>query len=456
MEQRRSTSSRYHYRLSFLLLVVCAGCAYALVNRGAVNEKKSAQIITGIQQIRQLNFNKTVPLVVKNSDEVEQMVIKDLERDYTDEQMDADGKAGAMLGFFPAGMNLKGETVKLLKSQIAGFYDPHEKEMVLVEGAYKLGFWDRMLQFILQRDLVGEMLLAHELTHALQDQNFGLQEKLDKLKDNGDKELALKSVAEGDAMLAGFAYVMGRMDTAVADDLTAHLHGLPQQFADESKDTPPGLAIPLIFQYSDGVRFVAAAYDRGGWAAVDKLYNDPPLSTQAIAHPNTYFDHSEPPREVALAGYESVLKGWEKVDEDTYGELSLRIILQLALGQNAPEVMLARKWAGDRMAILGKGQSVTVVWVIVFRDSDSAAKFATVYRSILAKLPQPDPYIVQLNGDAIMVVVGSGSLDFDRLGPAVWKATRIAPAPAPAGSITDRVMRPGAALSSMRAAGLER
>ena len=74
-------------------------------------------------------------MVLKTPNEVEQMVLADLHRDYSDEQLDADGKAGAMLGLFPPGIDLKAETVKLLKSQIAGFYDPHEKEMVLVEGA---------------------------------------------------------------------------------------------------------------------------------------------------------------------------------------------------------------------------------------------------------------------------------------------------------------------------------
>jgi len=39
---------------------------------------------------------------------------------------------------------------------------------------------------MIQRDVVGEMLLAHELTHALQDQNFGLESSLDKVKDNDD------------------------------------------------------------------------------------------------------------------------------------------------------------------------------------------------------------------------------------------------------------------------------
>ena len=125
-------------------------------------------------------------------------------RDYTDNRLEADWVAGALTGLYPAGLDLKAESLKLLKSQVAGFYDPHGKEMVLVEGGADVGVWNNAAQFMIQRDVVGEMLLAHELTHALQDQNFDLESSLDKVKDNDDRALALKSVAEGDATHRGF------------------------------------------------------------------------------------------------------------------------------------------------------------------------------------------------------------------------------------------------------------
>ncbi len=284
-----------------------AGCAYSLINGGKVNATHAGNVEQGIQGIRQLSFKHHVPVVLKTPDQVEQMVLADLHRDYSEAQLDADGKAGAMLGLYPPGIDLKGETVKLLKSQIAGFYDPHEKEMVLVEGATPVPISDRMLEFVVQRDLVDDMLLAHELTHALQDQNFALQDKLDAFKDNSDKEMALKSVAEGDATLAGFAYVAGRMDNSVADSLTASLKSLPETFAAQSKDTPEGLGYPLIFQYSEGVRFVGEAYKRGGgWKGVDALYAKPPQSTQQIIDPSLYFEDPLPPVDVKVAGYQPI------------------------------------------------------------------------------------------------------------------------------------------------------
>jgi hypothetical protein len=153
-------------------LIFLHGCAYSLVNGDRVNSKEAAKIEAGIQDIRQLRFKRPVPLVVKTPDEAESMMEADMMRDYTDNQLEADGVVGAVTGLYPAGLDLKAASLKLLKSQVAGFYDPHGKEMVLVEGGADLGIWNSTAQFMIQRDVVGEILLAHELTHALQDQNF--------------------------------------------------------------------------------------------------------------------------------------------------------------------------------------------------------------------------------------------------------------------------------------------
>jgi hypothetical protein len=411
-----------------------AGCAYSLINGGKVNETLAGNVEQGIQGIRELNFKSHVPLVLKTPDQVEQMVIADLKRDYTDEQLVADGKAGAMLGLFPPGIDLKAESIKLLKSQIAGFYDPHEKQMVLVEGAATGGFSDRMLEFVVQRDLVNDMLLAHELTHALQDQNYGLQDQLDKLKNNSDREIALKSVAEGDATLAGFAYIAGRMDNSIAATLTDHLRDLPETFAAQSKDTPEGLSYPLIFQYSDGTRFVSEAYKRGGWRAVDALYLKPPQSSQQIINPELYFDHPLAPAEVQPGGYQSNLKDWKEADADTFGELSLQLILQLGYGKDAPEVALARKWAGDRMVVLSRDGDIAVLWIVAFRDDDSAGRFEQSYRALLDRIRASTPHRVERRGNAVLVIAGAianGDQSLS-LAPAVWKASKIGSVKPPA------------------------
>jgi hypothetical protein len=406
-------------------LIVLRGCAYSLINGDKVNSQQAAKIEAGIQDIRQLRFKHPVPLVVKTQDQAETMMEADLMRDYTDDQIKADAAAGVLVGLYPAGIDLKAASLKLLKSQVAGFYDPHNKEMVLVEGGADVGIWNSAEEFMIQRDVVGEMLLAHELTHALQDQNFDLESRMDMLKDDDDRGLALKTVAEGDATIAGFAYALGRMDDSAVDALADNLNQLPSALAAEAPNTPEGLSVPMLFQYSEGVRFVGEAYRRGGWQAVDALYRNPPQSSHQILHPALYFDSTTPalqPR-IELAGYDKIMRGWKKADDDTYGELMLRVILERNLGKKSSEVELASRWAADRMIILQKGTGTSVIWMIAFSDTQTATHFAAAYKGLLDRLPgESTPHRVDVRSKAVLVVIGQDT-NFETLLPSIWGAS---------------------------------
>ena len=407
-------------------LFLLRGCTYSLINGGRVNSQQVAKVEAGIQDFRQLRFKHPVPLVVKTQDEAELMMEADLMRDNTDSQLQADAVAGALTGLYPPGMDLKAQSLKLLKSQVAGFYDPYDKEMVLVEGGDNLGFWNGATEFMIQRDIVGEMLLAHELTHALQDQNFDLEASLDKVKDDDDRGLALKAVAEGDATIAGFAYAVGRMDTGVADSLTNNLKNLPQALKAEAPDTPEGLSVPMLFQYSDGVRFVAEAYRRGGWSAVDALYRNPPQSTHQVLHPELYFDTPAVTPRIQVAGYDQIMSGWKVADTDTFGELLLRVILERNLGKQSNELGLAARWTSDRMIILQESRGVNVIWMLTFSDTQSAAHFTVVYQTLLDRLlGDSTPHRIDTRANAVLVVIGEGADYFDTLAPSIWNASTI-------------------------------
>ena len=179
--------------------------------------------------------------------------------------------------------------------------------MVLVEGRRESWPLEQHHGVHVQRDVVGEMLLAHELTHALQDQNFDLESSLDKVKDDDDRSLALKSVTEGDATMRRVrlrGQGAGRHHRSIPSPTICKQ--LPQALEAEAPGTPEGLSVPLLFQYSEGVRFVAEAYRRGGWSAVDALYRKPPQSSHQILHPALYFDGSAPVPRIDLAGYEEL------------------------------------------------------------------------------------------------------------------------------------------------------
>jgi len=438
----RATSRRLQVIVG-LMLALC-GCAYTLVHDGAVNQTKAQQVEAGIQHFRGLDFSTPVPLVVKTRDQAIEMMQSEITRDHSEDQLRIGSLTGAMTGVYPAGMDLKAETLKLMRSQVAGFYDPHAKQMVLVEGAIDIGFWNSAADFVSRRDAIGQMLLAHELTHALQDQHFHIEQMIDQVKDNDDRDLALKAVAEGDATLAGYGYVVGNLDEASIDAIVDRMNLLPKTVAAQSGDVPLGLSAPMIFQYADGVRFVADAYRRGGWAAVNAIYADPPQATLQIMNPELYFNRLAQLVEINLTGYQQVLKDWSKADDDTYGAMLLKVIIERNLGMTAPEIALAEHWSGDRMIVLEKDRALTVLWIVSFSDGEMATRFGDVYASILDQISQPEMiHRVQVRTSNVLIAIGDGARQFDRLAPAIWQASTISRV-APTHAATLAARDPGA------------
>ena len=415
------------FRWIFALVVVAlGGCAYALVHDGGVDRGQEDQVKASIQQLRDLDFKAPVPIVVKTRDQAQQVIIDEIARDHSDEDMRIGGRSGAMTGLFPAGIDLKRETLKLLRSQIAGFYEPHTKQMVLVESDVGFGFWNGAAKIVTHRDPAGEMLLAHELTHALQDQHFGLDGMLESVKNNDDRSLALKCVAEGDATLAGFGEIAGGLDSSKVDLIVSKLANLQETFDAQFSDVPEGLSTPLLFQYSGGTRFVAEAWHRGGWAGVDAIYKRPPTSSQQIMQPSLYFDHPSPPAEIDLEGYQDSLKGWKQVDDDTYGELLIGIILKRNLPPHAPVLNVMPHWAGDRILVFEKGAALTLVWFITFHDTASASRFAAGYADVLEHLrDEKNPHRVEARSTTVLIVIAQGDANLDALASAVWKSSTV-------------------------------
>jgi len=404
--------------------LVLAGCGYSLIHGGHVDSKQAVSVETGVARIRELNFTRPVPVVVNTPEQAQQSILAQIARDHSDEDLRIGGESGVMTGLYPPNIDLKRQTVELLRDEIIGFYNPDAKQMVMVQRPHQSADgWGLGAS-------IGRMVLAHELTHALQDQHFAIEKMLNHVKDNDDQTLALKCVAEGDATLAGFAYVAGRLEPAKVVSLVNQLDALPPDSVDQGHNIALAVRVPMLFEYSGGSRFVAEAWGRGGWSAVDQLYRNPPRSSQQIMQPELYFDHPTPPARIELNGYQGLLPNWKKVDDDTYGELLLKLIFQRNLPPHAPAFDILPKWAGDRIITLQKGKELTLLWLIAFHDRPSAEEFARAYSRVLDHLDgKSNPHGVATRAAAVLVVIGPGGRDFARLREAIWKASSIMPAP---------------------------
>ncbi|MGH7915732.1 MAG: hypothetical protein ACREPW_13960 [Candidatus Binataceae bacterium] len=419
--------SRRLHRSAALILLAFAGCAYAVVSGGKVNLERAERIYSDVQELRQLNFKTEVPLVLMDPGQANRVLEREVAGNHDKAQMQRAAAVGVLTGLYAPGTDLRAQAMRVLNSQIVGFYDPLDREMILVKGKSHRSLWSGITGFFTRHDSTGEMLVAHELTHALQDQYFGIHAALDRITGNDDRRLALKSLAEGDATLVGYGYISGRIDAAAIGTMLTHLGDMPKLFDVQSPGTPAALRDSLIFEYSAGSRFVGEAYQRGGWNAVNALYDSPPLSTRQVLDPALYFNHPSPPLAITIGGWAPVLRGWHEIAGNTYGELLLRVILTRGSDGQA-EAGLARGWRGDRMVVLQKSGVPTVIWIVAFNDDATAASFARIYEAILERAAiggAPSPHHVERRATAVLAIIGPGAAQSAELAPAVWRASVI-------------------------------
>ena len=408
-----------------ILIAFGAERSWAQLPTGAITPAQVDRIVAGIQILRELKFKSKVPISYLTPDQTAVRIKAEIEREKLKGSLALESKAGAMLGLYPPNLDLAEVGIGMLKREIAGFYDLRKKDLVIVESPLAKGASITRVQ-----KLETVNVIAHELTHGLQDQNFNIGTSLEQAKNDDDRSVALSAVVEGDATLAGFAFIAGRMDDEVLNVFVKHIPDMEKEFAEKTRDVPLGVREPFIFQYMYGARFVAEAYHRNGWRGVDALYAHPPQTTQQIMNPWMYFDRSTPRPEVHLAGYENVLAGWKQAEVSTFGELLLRVLIQSTLGKDSAYVALANAWGGDSAVILVKGESITILWMVAFTNDESAATFADAYGNALNKINGAHTaHRIVRNGREVFVIAGDGAIRSQEFLPAVWKQSTVTSAP---------------------------
>ncbi len=427
-------------RAASVVVVACAlamsGCgSYRLVRAGQVNVNAAGRIQAKLVAVRGLTFQSQVPLQAVTAAEARATLERELHAQYTSDELAKLSRVYGALGLVPPGTDLERAYLDLYAQQVAGFYDPLDRRMVLVEGAMTPDLLTRMLEGVLRRDFAGELVLAHELTHALQDQHFGLDVGRNDLGED-DTQLAHHAVYEGDATLAGFAVVLGGLTPNAAVSLAGKLEGVPAALAAAYPDIPDAVRETVAFQYIAGVNFVSWAYQRARWDGVNALLARPPFSTEQILHPEKYFVRAEYPLAVRVQGVAPYIQaGWQVVEESTLGEFTIQVLGDQFLGRERAKAMAAG-WGGDRLLALGHGDDLAIVWLTAWDSEQDAAEFFSGYGAILAaKHPGAaatsadtvltsegaSPYRLERQGAKVLLIEGPLDGDLVRAAARVWR-----------------------------------
>ncbi len=260
-------------------------------------------------------------------------------------------------GVVEASFDYEQALLKVLGTELAGFYDPKQQRMYL--GA-DLGAEEQ------------RATLTHELVHALQDQHYGLAELTRWQPDASDRHAALHSLAEGDAtsaMLDGLMFGSGRTSLDLPDEL---LSSQIERMQGVDSSVPSLVKRAVVAPYIDGLRFVHALRAKGGWAAVDAAWKELPSSTEQVLHPEKYFAR-EQPVSVPVPGPPPG-SALPLLYRDVEGEQSLRLLFQEWLPRARAETS-ASDWAGDRLAVYADERHAAFAWTLRF-DSEAAARRA--------------------------------------------------------------------------------
>src|SRR5216683_1791938 len=244
--------------------------------RNAALIAATSEVLKETSELRQLAILRPVQSSTQSRLEIEHMLIKNLDEETTPAQMHAAEVTLERLGLAPPDFHYRALMLRVLTEQVAGYYDPKTRQFHLAD-------WI---------DLDGQKpIMAHELTHALQDQHFNLRRFEHWPKGDSDAELAAHALIEGDATLAMALYVANNPLVALAFLNSLGAAGMASAELDKA---PRALRESLLFPYQDGEKWVSALYKRGGWSEVSQAFTTLPQSTEQILHAEKYFANEAP------------------------------------------------------------------------------------------------------------------------------------------------------------------
>ncbi len=292
---------------------------------------------------------------------------------------------------------------ELLGEQVAGYYDPETRSMVVVAAGdtEKLSAND-------------EITFAHEAVHALQDQHFGLMDvrgDIDEISD--DEYLATTAMIEGDATLAQVLYIVEypQLFRALEEELEAYESPVLDS-------APLYYSATLLFPYDQGATFVMEIYDEGGWDAVNAMYDNPPVTTEQILHPEKYLDGEGAIEVESPNPQESLGEDWVVLDENVFGEFMIDVFLQNGGARERDSRTASEGWGGDEYVIVGNDSETAMVWNTAWDTEEDATEFFRIL--VATETDRLDGSVEKVDGNTRVRINGDGyvgevQIDGDRV-----------------------------------------
>jgi hypothetical protein len=324
--------------------------------------------------------------------EVEQYLKRKFDEDEGAKRMERGEIVLKKFGLLDRDFDLKNFLLLLLKEQIEAYYDPKTKSIALLD-------WVAIEE--------QKPVLAHELTHALQDQHSDLEKWDNQTPDvvsvnaredadhvaRDEMDTARDAVTEGQATAVMMDYILKPMGKSLVKN--PEVLELMQDQMSAGADSPVLARAPLLlsesllFPYREGLSFEQDVWmDKGTEAAFAGLLDRPPSSTWEIYNPRAYEARKTASVPLMPNIHPLVDKEWKAYDIGQIGDLDLHILTGLFGGERAAKELTPAwdggiYWAGQRRtarkAELASTESIAFFYLSQWRSEAAARDFVRIY-----------------------------------------------------------------------------
>jgi hypothetical protein len=326
-----------------------------------------------LTEISGMKLRHPVPCDFITRDKVNEFLRKRVKEVASPEEIRAEELILKKFGLVPQDFDLARSTVDLLTEQAAAFYDYNRKKLFITETTAAES---------------QEPVLAHELAHAIADQNFNLARYIRQGRQSDDGDTARLAVMEGQATWMMSEYLARKSGESLRTSpaLVVAMSNLSEAGAGQYPvydKSPLYLRMTLVFPYTKGMLFQDALVQRDGREGFAEVFRRAPVSTQQILHPEKYFAEIQPahptlPDPHLPRGYKSLVGG-------TMGELDVEILLEQYAGKERAAA-IAPHWRGFTFELREKRKAgrAVLLYAAEWDSEDAARQFQAAWRDVLA------------------------------------------------------------------------
>jgi hypothetical protein len=315
---------------------------------------------------------------------------------------DATTRGLRLLGFIPATSESLTETqVEYWINAIAAYYSRGNRSITVVDRNYD--------------EIDGQMILAHEFTHAIQDIQFNLN-TVSANAHTEDGVMGVRGVIEGDATHTSLAWVYEKLGYLPDEIDWDAIHKERTDYARESAGDPEVALIDSAasFPYAYGLDLMTAVTLAGGLSARAAAFELPPTTAVEVM---AGYGAELPALDVPQVAHPSPIDGYATEDENRFGAWYVYAFLRRRGMSDDEAWMTALSWVGDELAIYDDGNDVVATWRVRFDDALKAGILRDLVNADsrevawLAVLYEDDVFVFAAESDETLLAWAAQPLD---------------------------------------------